>query len=354
MSVNQFVVIFYVFCWGAARVRGCFRRWQQPLLRGPEWFFNVHVQPDFYAVEGKKILRAYWMRMLMTVVVEVPIATAIFISGHYQYLTWLILIMAVVVHVNHVFSVDLAERQARKFAVQEDEQPAPAMMLSLKTRRLSDYSNRQVERFIVFSTVLVLVWLVRYYFSAPEHHDLLLVFGEPAFLLYIQAGLLLAKQIVVGWRSPVPQVQAEEHMQAREAARKMYLLVCDINRIFAAGMLLLWPFLLKISPASRNLFATVLWIAFLAIGVVLMVWQEMMRKKVVLASLRARPTKLPDLLGQAEAPSWPLCYQPSIPMLVLKGVRGYSVNLANGLAQLSVAYLAGFAALMVFLVKVGH
>lgn len=354
MSANQFVVIFYVFCWGAARIRGCFRRWQQPLLRGPEWFFNVHVQPDFYAGAGKKILRAYWMRMLMTVVVEVPIAVAVFISGHYQYLTWLILVMTLVVHINHVFSVELAERQARQFAVQEDEQPVPAMMLSLKTRRLSDYSNRQVERFIVISTVLALGWLVQYYFSAPEHHDLLLVFGEPALLLYIQAGLLLAKQIVVGWRSPVPQAQAEEHMQAREAARKMYLLVCDINRIFAAGMLLLWPFLLKITPASRSRFATVLWIAFLTIGVALMVWQEMMRKKVVLATLRARPTKLPDLLGQAEAPSWPLCYQPSVPMLVLKGVRGYSVNLANGLAQLSVAYLAGFAALMVFLVKVGH
>ena len=354
MSPNQFVVIFYVFFWGAARVRGCFRRWQQPLLRGPEWFFNVHVQPDFYGGEGRKILRAYRIRMLMTVVVEVLIAIPIFISGHYQYLTWLILISAVAVHVNHVFSVDLAERQARKFAVQEDEQPVPAMMLSLKTRRLRDYSNRQVERFIVISTVLALGWLVQYYFSTPEHHDLFLVFGEPAFLLYIQAGLLLAKQIVVGWRSPVPQVQAEEHMQAREAARKMYLRLCDINRIFAAGMLLLWPFLLKISPASRNRFFTVLWIAFFAIGAVLMVWQEMMRKKVVLATLRARPTKLPDLLGQAEAPSWPLCYQPSVPMLVLKGVRGYSVNLANGLTQLSVAYLAGFAAMMVFLVKVGH
>src|ERR1051326_4906434 len=144
MSSNQFIVIFYLLCWGGARIRGCFRRWRQPLRRGPEWFFNTHVQPDFYTGVGKKILRGYWMRMLMTVVIEVPMAVAIFISGHYQYLMWLAAAMGVVVHINHVFSVDLAERQARKFLVPEDEQPAPVVMLSLKARRLNDYSNRHV------------------------------------------------------------------------------------------------------------------------------------------------------------------------------------------------------------------
>jgi hypothetical protein len=170
----------------------------------------------------------------------------------------------------------------------------------------------------------------------------------------MQAGLLLAKWIVVGWRSPIPQIQAEEHIEARQATRKMYLNVCDINRIFCAGMLLLWLFLLKMSPASRTRLSTVLWIAFLAIGVLLTIWQEVMRKKVLSVVLRARPTKLPDLLGQVGGPALPLCYQPSMPMVVLKGARGYSVNLANKLAQLSVAYLAGLAALMVFLSKVRH
>lgn len=354
MSANQFVVLFYLFFWGASRIRGCFRRWRQPLLRGPEWFFNVHVPDDFYTGAGKKILHGYWLRMLMTVVLEIPIATAIFISGHYQYLAWLIVAMAAVVHINHLFSVDMAERQARKFALPDDAQPAPAMVLSLKARRLSDYSHRQVERLIVISSVLALGWLARYYFSAPEHHDFRLIFGEPALLLYMQAGFLLTKYIVVGWRSPVPQVQAEQHMEAREAARNMYLKVCDVNRLFVAGMLLLWPFLLKMSPASRSNLSTALWISFLAIGVALMIWQEMMRKKVLSVMLLARPMKLPNLLGQADGANWPLCYQPSIPMLVLKGARGYSVNLANRLAQLSVAYVAGLAVLMVFLSRVHH
>jgi len=348
MSSNQFMVVFYIL-WLAVRVRGCFRRWRQPLLRGQEWFFNVHVRPDFYSGAGKKILHGYWARMLMTLAVELPIAVAIFISGHFQYLTWLVLGMGIVVHVNHVFSVDLAERRARRLGILEDEQPSSVMVLSLKTRRLSDYSNRQVERFIVVSAILSIAWLVRYYFAAPEHHNLRLVFGEPALLLYMQLGLLLGKQVVLRWRSPLPQVQTEEHLHAREEARKLYLRVVDVNRILAAGMMLAWPFLLRTSDVDRRRFIMALLIALLVISAVLTVWQEIMRNRVLSAALRARPAKLPDFLGQAGAPGWPLCYQPSAPMLVPKGARGYSVNLANTLAQLSVVYLAGFVALLILL-----
>ena|ERR1700691_1602965 len=63
-SADEYVVILYIFFW-VVRIRGCFRRGRQPLLRGPEWFFNVHVRPDFYTGAGKKLLHRYWMRMLM-------------------------------------------------------------------------------------------------------------------------------------------------------------------------------------------------------------------------------------------------------------------------------------------------
>jgi len=349
MSETQFVVIFYLFLWSASRIRGCFRRWRQPLLRGPEWFFSVRVQPDFYSGPGRKILHHYRIRMLMTVAVEIPIATAIFITGHLMYLAGLVVGMGVLVHINHAFNVDRAERQARKFAVPEAEQPVALVNLSLKTRRLSDYSNRQVERVIVFSTILVVAWLIRYYMAAPEHHDLRLVFGFPAFLLYAQAGLLLIKYMVVAWRSPVPQVQAEEHMEAREEARKLYLKCCDVCRVLYAGILVLWPIMLKSSPANRDRFSKMYLIALLVIGVALAIWQEIKRRQVLAVALRARPVKLPDLMAQSGAVRWPLCYQPSAPMLVLKGARGYSVNLANTLAQLTVAYLVGFGLLMVVL-----
>jgi hypothetical protein len=84
-------------------------------------------------------------------------------------------------------------------------------------------------------------------------------------------------------------------------------------------------------------------------GVALAVWVEIRRRKLLTVTLRARPVKLPDLLGQSEKATWPLCYQPSVPMLVLKGARGYSLNLANTLNQLGAAYVAGLVALVVVL-----
>src|SRR5689334_6208305 len=186
MSPNVFVVVSYLVASWASRIRGIFRRWQQPLLRGQEWFFNVHVQPGFYSGPGKKILRRYQMRMLMPVAIEIVVAAAIFISGHVLNLVWLIVAMAIFIHVNHAFNVEAAERQARPFAIPETEQPAPSVVLSLKTRRLRDYSNRTLERLMVIANVAALISLVRYYLAAPEHHNFRLVFGEPIFLLYYQ------------------------------------------------------------------------------------------------------------------------------------------------------------------------
>jgi len=55
--------------------------------------------------------------------------------------------------------------------------------------------------------------------------------------------------------------------------------------------------------------------------------------------------KLPDLLRQAEIARWPICYQPSAPLLMLKGARGYSINLANTCTLVGLAYVAGFVVL---------
>src|SRR5690242_225598 len=144
MSITQYTVLTYALFW-AVRIRGCVRRWRQPLVRGPEWFFNVHMQPGFYAGPGKKILHRYWMRIFIPFVVDIPVATAIFISGQFLYLNWLIVGLAALIHINHLLSVGLAQRQAQRFAVAEDAQPAPALVFSVKTRRLRDYTNVTLE-----------------------------------------------------------------------------------------------------------------------------------------------------------------------------------------------------------------
>src|SRR5580658_891791 len=352
MPNDQFILLFYLFWWGA-RIRGFFRRWPQPLLRGSEWFFNVHVQPGFYAGPGKKILHRYRMRMFIPFVLDIPIVMAIFIPGYLQYFIWVLLAQAGVIHLNHVFSVDIAERQARRFAIADAEQPAAAISFSLQPRRLRDYTNPKVEWALVLSFLATFLWLLHYYFAAPQHHNLRQVFGVPVFYLYLQLGLLFVKQVIVAWRTPVPQTQAAEHIKAREETRKYYLLMCDLNRAAVAAATLFWPIVLTASPAASIRYRN-LWIAvWVAITVVNGVWVEIKRKQLLKMALRARPVKLPDFLQQSEIARWPLCYQPSAPMLVLKGARGYSLNLANTLAQFGAVYLAGWVVLFAFL-RMGH
>ena len=330
-------------------MNGCVRRGRQPLLRGPEWFFNVRVEPDFYTGAGRKILHRYWMRMFIPFAADIPVATAIFLTGHLVLLNWLILGLCALIHINHSYSVDLAERQARPFAVPESEWPVASMALSLEPRRLRDYANGKVEWALALSSLIALACLVRYYLAAPEHHNLRLIFGVPAFLLYINAGLLFVKRVVVEWRAPVPVAQAAEHQHAREETRKYYLRVCDWNRAAASAGIVFWPIKVSTSPAGLNHLLSMWFAGWLVIAVVATVWVEIRRKQLVTLALRARPVKLPDFLHQSEIARWPVCYQPCAPLLMLKGAHGYSLNLANKLTHLGAAYLIGLVALLAML-----
>lgn len=350
MNVNQYLVAFYILFW-AVRINGCVRRGRQPLLRGPEWFFNVHVQPGFYTGAGRKLLHRYWMRMLIPFAVDIPFAVAIFFSGRLLLLNWLILALCVLIHINHSFSVDLAERQARPFAMPEAEQPVVSVALSLKPRRLRDYTNRKLEWALALSNLVAFAWLARFYFVAPEHHTLRLVFGVPVFMLYMQIGFLFVKRVVVAWRAPAPQIQAAEHLEAREGTRRYYLRLCDWYRAVASAAILFWPIEISLSPAVLSRFFSIWFVVWLAIGVVGTVWVEIRRKQLVKLALRAHPVKLPDFLRQSEIARWPVCYQPSAPMLMLKGAHGYSLNLGNTLTYFGAAYLAGWVVLFALLPK---
>lgn len=356
MSLNQTftqqAVIFYALFW-IIRVNGCVRRWRQPLLRGPEWFFSVHVQPGFYSGEGRKILHCYWMRMFIPFAVDIPLATVIFLSGGLKLLLWLILGLSALIHINHLYSVDLAERQARRLAVVEDERPVASLMFSLTPRRLRNYTNPKLELALALSAVIAIAWLVHYYIGAPEQHNWRFVFGRPAFFLYIQAGLLFLKRGIVGWRTPIPQEHANEHFQAREEARKFYIRVIEWQRISTAAALLFWPLLLRTSPAHWTRLFNIWFALWIGVSIALTFWVEFERKRLRELDRRTRPAKLPDFLGESGNSRWPLCYQPSAPMLVLKGAYGYSLNLANTLAQIGAVYVAGLIAL-VALLRAGH
>lgn len=344
----EYAVIFYILFW-PIRIRGCFRRWRQPLLRGAEWFFDVPVQPGFYEGPGKKLLRQYRWRMMIPFAVDIPIALVIILTGHLQALGWLVIGLGILIHLNHIYSVDLAERHAAPWAASQAEEPVAVMASSLSPRRLRDYTSLRTEIVIALPTVIGFLWLVRYYFTAPAHQDPRLVFGLPLVYLYIQLGTLLVKRYIIAWRSPIPQTDSAQHIEVREQTRAYYLKVCDWNRAAASACIFLWPLLLTASPTRANhLFAFWVW-GFLALSIIGTIWVEFKRKQLAGLSAKARPVKLPDLLHQSELARWPICYQPSAPMLILKGARGYSLNLANTLAYLSAAYIAGMVVLIAIL-----
>ena len=351
MSPNQMMLLIFIFCAGS-RIRGCFRRWRQPLLRGPQWFFNVPVQDDFYTGPGRTLLRYYRLRMLLPVALEVVLAVAIFVSGRLFYFGWLILAISAAIHLNHLFSVDRSERKARSFAKPESERPVCAMVLSLTPRRLSDYSNRWTEGFIVLVSLAAFAWLLRYYLHSTGALNLRIVVGGPLLLLYQQLGFLFVKYGIVAWRTPIPQPQAEEHLRAREEARKLHLKVCDCCRILITVEIALFAAVLAITPALRMKLINGYWVVLLMGALALGVWHEKGRLAVIKANLRARPMKLPEF-AQAKGSGRLLCYQPATPMLLIKGAHGYALNLANRLTQLGAAYLAGLIALFAIL-RIGH
>jgi hypothetical protein len=184
MSFNQYIVVFYIFFW-VVRINGCVRRDALAAAAWPGMVFQRSRAARFRTapvVDSASLLDAD----VHSVRGRHPVATAIFLTGHLVLLNWLILGLCALIHINHSFSVDLAERQARPFAVPEAEQPVASMALSLKPRRLRNYANRKVEWALALSSLIALAWLVRYYFAAPEHHDLRLVFGVPVFLLSLR------------------------------------------------------------------------------------------------------------------------------------------------------------------------
>jgi hypothetical protein len=288
--------------------------------------------------------------MFVPFAIDIASAAGLYFTGHLQWLGLQILALSAIIHINHAYSVQFAERQARLFAIPEDEQPVASVVFSMKPRRLRDYSNRNLEVVFALSSIVVLAWLIRYYFASPEHHNLRLVFGVPAFYFYLHIGTLFVKRVIVAWRAPVPQAQAAEYMEAREQTRKYYLKVCDWFRASVSSGILFWPFVLSSPPARFTRISGIFFSATLLASVIGGIWIEIKRRQLIALSLRARPVKLPDFLNESELARWPMCYQPSVPMLILKGARGYSLNLANTLTHLGAAYLAGMAVLVGLLV----
>lgn len=341
---DWYIIAFYAMFW-PVRINGCVRRGRQPLLRGSEWFFNVRVRDGFYEGPGRAILRQYWLRMLIPFALDIPWAIWAFESGKYYQLNFLVLAVALLIHVNHLVSKAIAERRAQAYAVPESTQPAARVALSLAPRRLRDYTNPRFERVLAVVSIATLAWLTRYYFVSPLHPGARLVFAVPLFLLYTQVGMLLVKRAAIGWPSPVPQDHAEEHMRAAEERRQYHVKVWDWGRAASVSSLVMWPVFIGLPQHASDRLMTIWLAVWLVLGVVTTVIVEIKRKQVARVVALATPVALPNLLASG-GPAWPVCYEPCAPALVLRSARGYSLNFGSSVAKFTAAYFAGLALLI--------
>ncbi len=334
------------------RVNGVVRRARQPHLRGDGWFFDVEVPDGFAQGAERQILREYWIRMLAPIGIELAIWIAALALGPGSWLIWITLAMVPAIHLNHWYNVRAAERKARHFSEPEQPKPVAALGLSLTPRRLKDYSNPSIEWGIGIATVAAAVWLWHIYSAESGRYSAQRVFWYPAVYLYLQIGVLLVKRVIVSWRSPVPLAQTEEYLAARHAMRRYYLWTCDMNRIALTLGILLYAVPLSMPAAQAKLLLDGFGAFWLITCLVLLVCVEHKRKQLAQLCAEVKPVRMPNLMGQVDSAKWPLCYEPELPALLLRGSRGSSVNLASSVALLAMVYLAGIAGLAV-LARIG-
>jgi hypothetical protein len=217
----------------------------------------------------------------------------------------LVVALAALIHINHVFSVDLAEREARRSGLAAPEEPNTSIVASLERRRLRDYTNNKFEWILAFVLLTSVAWLIRDYHQSSEYQNVRALFGVPAVLLYLQLGLFLVKLIIVRWRSPVPRLAANEHIEARERTRRHYLAICDVYR--ATGAVGMAFCAIQSSGLPRNFDEFVrIWLALAFVaGIAVTIWLEVKRKKLAGVVSRAIPVALPQFIEQQSAARWP-------------------------------------------------
>jgi len=343
MAVRTYMALVYGVFW-LVRLNGCVRRGRQPRLRGDDWLFSVPVRPGFYLHEGRAIVRRFQMRMCIPFIVD-PLTVYLLATGRLFLSTVLIIIQSGLIHLNHMLSVDRAEREARAFAVAEP--PATRIAVSLSPRRLRDHTNWMIEWGLLVSSAAAFVWLARYYATPSHDAGLRAIFGLPVLMLYLQFGVLLLKYVMVAAPGPIPDGVRTDYANVRQETLRYYLRVCDWCRMTMVAMIVFWPVRLSTPLSSVDRLMDGWLLAWLLIGAIATVGIEIKRRYLTSLARRVRPVLMPTF--QQTPPSWPVCYQPGAPFFVRNGTRGCSLNLGHWQACVGAAYCAGLVVLFVLL-----
>jgi hypothetical protein len=321
-------------------------RWIAPLMRGPEWFFDVAVAPDFLKGPGAALLRYYRWRLFIPWAIEGAILGALCLTGRSNAVNILLLItgIALSTRFNYYAARIATENKTRQFERPDAQQPASNVVLSLEPRTLPSYTKWWVEAGIALALGAAAVWLAYLPPSvAPSVRPRIINFL--IVNVYIQAGLLLIKRGLIRSSGAAPADNVEQYLAWRESLRRFTTLTCDLTRF----LITLQPLMVLafVTGGSARLIALPVFFAVSLAGFGVGLWIRLAHLKV---ARRTKPAKFP-LLPAAQQARGVVGFWPSLPILLLRTANGYALNLASSPVQIAGLYFAGFAGLLVWLAR---
>lgn len=336
--------------------------WVQPLKQGAGWFLTTEVVPDFYQKEGAGFLRRYRCWLLAPILADIAAVGIMIFFGQIglilfeQAATYLLII----IFFNFVL-IQFAYK-AKKFAVKSEEKTVTAARVVMQPRRLLDYTNRTMEIPIIFLNLLPVVQAIFFYTHSPGLSSVPSDW-EPDFFLwswmvYLQIGLLLLKQVFVKWRYKLPVARAEDFQRWRAAWLRYHLRIFDAARLLLAFALVDIFFsdwindLINISetvPASMILLAAAI-IFFIG-------WASREYRQLMKVEKEIEPAKLvkefpPAPVADEKFFAGGLIYiNSNNPVMFARSPQGIALNLANRGVYLWAGYLTGLILLMAWRFK---
>jgi hypothetical protein len=316
--------------------------WRLPKRQGETWFLTTEVGSDFYGGTGASLVRSYRAWLVAPLALDAVVVGLLVAAGRPEYAIYEQAGSFVVTSVfYHLVTIHFGQR-VRTLAAPTVPAPPTVVHLSLEPRRLRDHTNWLLEAAIAAPNAVAIALLVR-----PDGEA-----GAAAlaavWLLYLQAGLLLLKQLFVRARMKLPARRTEDYTRWRAAWLVYHLRVFDTLRLWLALSLLLLAVRSRLDDAGT--FATLgIWLLGAA---AFTVYSLRERRRLAAVEREVEPATLarefpPAPVADGRFLAGGLLFiNRDNPSALVRSPAGVAVNLANASTYLWVAYLVGFMVLV--------
>jgi len=288
--------------------------------------------------------------LLIGLFADAPIGAWLAATGRLGMLVaeqWVAMVMTLILY--NVVLVHFSRRAALTEAASEP--PVSVIQVSMSPRRLRDHSSAHLEVGLG-AVLLAALWLVA---LARETYpwEARRIDSITAWLLYLQLGLLLLKVVFVRWRMPLPLRRTDDFRRWRSVWLNYYLTVFDSLRVMFALLLLSAVLWMTWAESWTVAFGA----GWLAVLLAIARYLRGAKGKVDAAAREIRPLELIKEFPKRPVPegrfvAGGLFYiTPGFPGVLVQSSRGIAVNLAEPTTYAWAGYLAGLAAITIWMAR---